>query len=216
MKVCAIQHLVQSASAELVCRAQMKMRQILSLSLIPLASDWNVLDIGAAPGGWSAEVAAAMTRLCAPGEPSGLVFAIDPAKLAPGLPSHVVHLAKRSEDAMPEVAARVQQVHLVCCDANVPAERCADMALHFQPLLQPGSFLALTFKNFSKSFRCFLKAMETAEARLAAAGFVAVYKGHLLANTETERTYIGQLTDVIAAAPAAENCSHTTKAGSDH
>ncbi len=74
----------------------------------------NALDVGAAPGGWSAYLATRCAR----------VFAIDPGALAPPVADNVTHVPLRAEEATPTLAATGLRFQVYVCDMNVNPLAC--------------------------------------------------------------------------------------------
>ena len=142
------------------------------------------VDLGAAPGGWSAELA----------RTHGIVFAVDPADLnLAALPSNVVHVRSRALDAVLKLLAAGlrERVATLVCDANVPCEAAAQWVIDATPLLSPGATIILSAKNFDGSAFVWKNAVMRLEALLASVGFVNVQRVHLFANGPQEVTVIG-------------------------
>ncbi|MHC1581160.1 SAM-dependent methyltransferase [Methanopyrus sp.] len=122
-----------------VSRAQLKLRELLKRHPYLVREGWSAIDLGAAPGGWTYELA----RRLRPGK----VYAVDPGELHPrvrGL-DNVVHLRKRAEELSGEDVP--ERVRLVTSDLNrVHSEAAAitlDVADRF---LEPGGFVVQTVK----------------------------------------------------------------------
>jgi len=174
--------------APAVCRAGFKMEELMARNLIA-ATHKTVVDIGAAPGGWSAALA------MDPVTPRK-VFAIDPAELdtislraAPE--NSIVHIQKKAEESVADIDTL--PIDAIVCDANLPPQEALDrLILPFRDLCRPGALIILTCKC---SRHGFLK-KEVAEAERILnewAGRESTVTVHLLANTLNERTIICEL-----------------------
>lgn len=178
-----------SASGSL-CRAGYKMEEVLALGRLSRAHR-VVVDIGAAPGGWTAALA------MEPGV-GRTVFAVDPAELdlqalraAPG--GSVVHVQLKAEEAVGEIEGMLGggRVDAIVCDANLPpAEALARLIEPFRRLCGEGAALVLTCKCSRHGFlkREVAGAVEEMERWGGKAEVL-----HLMANTLNERTIVGKM-----------------------
>jgi hypothetical protein len=102
------------------------------------AATVSALDVGASPGGWSYQLAAA------PWVES--VVAVDPGAMASPMPENVVHLKKRIQDCGNDLKGR--QLHLYVNDMNASPTIVLKCFLAARPLLCPGAAVCLTLKSF--------------------------------------------------------------------
>eukprot|EP00004_Rigifila_ramosa_P022454 TRINITY_DN6126_c0_g1_i1.p4 TRINITY_DN6126_c0_g1~~TRINITY_DN6126_c0_g1_i1.p4 ORF type:complete len:215 (+),score=47.34 TRINITY_DN6126_c0_g1_i1:706-1350(+) len=191
-----------------------------------LGSRFRVLDVGAAPGGWSQQLCARFA--------GAHVVAVDPAPLAVPLSPRLEHVAARIEDALPalQTAARQHPFDLAVCDMNRAAGATAAFVCStLLPLVAPGGGVLVTLKFSHRDTDAPVRAAlaqgarpgrplrlaphrraEIADAELAAqtAAIVAQCAPHLdscvalhlLANTRHERTLLGFKRRPDAAPPA--------------
>lgn len=146
------------------------------------------VDVGAAPGGWSQQLAAAGARL---------VVAIDPAEMDPAIAAlpNLVHLQCKCEQAVASgrlasalQEAGLQHVDYVVCDVNAHPGDAFAMLEPVLPLLARGGKLIVTLKTFGRG-----RDKESHGAELEAklgAGFEPGRLVWLLSNTLCERTYV--------------------------
>ena len=141
------------------------------------------IDVGAAPGGWTAELARNMR----------LVVAVDPADLDPqvlGL-RNVVHIKRKSEDAVEEITTAIgdQGVDLVVCDANKHPEQLVMMCGPLLEMLRPGGLVVFTLK-FRGRGRDKKLWSDVLLKNLHGMDFYNIRQLWLLANTVHERTIV--------------------------
>jgi tRNA(Ser,Leu) C12 N-acetylase TAN1 len=122
-------------------RAAWKIREALDEFGIGLAPGARVLDLGAAPGGWTGVLASLAAE----------VVAVDPADLDPQVAAlaNVRHLRRRAED--PELRREVSgPFQLVTCDMNVEPARAAEILCSLADLLEPGAWAIMTVKYVTR------------------------------------------------------------------
>jgi len=122
-------------------RAEFKMREALRAFDIIVTETHSVLDIGAAPGGWT-KVLAGM---------AGRVVAVDPADLHPsveGLPN-VTYLRCRAEDLPEEVG----EFDLITNDMNISPTESAEIMNVLASLLREGGSAVMTVKFVTRERR---------------------------------------------------------------
>lgn len=140
------------------------------------------LDVGAAPGGWTAQLAKRMN----------LVIAIDPAELHPDvqLLSNVIHIRKKTQDSMAEISAALDTSYadLLVCDANKHPLDVMKMLHPLFPMLRPGALFVLTLKFRGKGREKL--GTENAMRSILGPGFGSVKLLHLFANTQWERMLV--------------------------
>jgi hypothetical protein len=151
----------RNTAGEAVSRAYYKLREVRArCACVPadLSTVAAAIDVGAAPGGWTACLAKAGVRR---------VVAVDPGALTipktPPYDTAVEHMQMTFEAALPqlvgEVIATDADVHdvrfgLYVCDMNQPPATALDFMLQSVPLLRPRAPFVLTFKNpFKKEAR---------------------------------------------------------------
>ncbi len=158
-----------------VSRAARKLEEALEVFGIPLHPGARAVDLGAAPGGWTAHLAAA-----------GLaVTAVDPAELAPAVAAHplVVHL-RGSALSVPLPAGPFD---LLTADLSWDPLRAAGAAARFRTVLAPGAPGVFTIKFFGRPP---LQAVEEARLRLQAAGYAVHAVRHLFHDREEATAHV--------------------------
>ena len=152
-----------------LCRAFFKMEEaILRFRLSEfITSASMVVDVGCAPGGWIQALGDKMKRNSETGDDSGIIFAVDPARLGFKPPKTVeppvnlVHLQKKIEESIDDIHDKLngEKLSLVACDGN-----SSPMAVYrwVAPLLsmvdETKGALVLTMKNFVAGKRVFYEA----------------------------------------------------------
>ena len=144
-----------------------------------VASGKTVLDVGAAPGGW--------TQFAL--ERGATVIAVDPASLDVDNHKNLVHLRCRMEDADIEG----HTFDAVICDANChPNQAYRALKRIFQaPFLRPGSsvfLLTLKQPNTTQKIAASHDDQEDLMANLENSGFIDIRVAWLWANSRRERT----------------------------
>jgi len=186
----------RNTAGEAVSRAYYKMREVRArCACVPadLATLAAAIDVGAAPGGWTACLAKAGVRR---------VVAVDPGALtipdAPPYDRAVEHMQMTFEAALPQLvsAARTADADvrfgLYVCDMNQPPATALDFMLRSLPLLRPRAPFVLTFKNPFKKDAQWQQALGAALARLELVAD-GVSELHLFANTSHETTVVGTI-----------------------
>ena len=122
-------------------RAEFKIREALKAFDVEVTNDFRVLDVGAAPGGWT-KVLAGMAR--------GVV-AVDPADLHPSVEemSNVTHLRCRAED-LPE---DIGEFDLITNDMNISPTESAEIMNALAELLREGGAAIMTVKFVTRERR---------------------------------------------------------------
>ncbi|MQY83488.1 hypothetical protein GH157_07340, partial [archaeon] len=122
-------------------RAEFKIREALKAFDVEVTNDFMVLDVGAAPGGWT-KVLAGMAR--------GVV-AVDPADLHPSVEemSNVTHLRCRAED-LPE---DVGEFDLITNDMNISPTESAEIMNALAERLREGGAAIMTVKFVTRERR---------------------------------------------------------------
>ena len=122
-------------------RAEFKIREALKTFDLEVTNDFRVLDVGAAPGGWT-KVLAGMARR---------VVAVDPADLHPSVEemSNVTHLRCRAED-LPE---DIGEFDLITNDMNISPTESAEIMNALAELLRGGGAAIMTVKFVTRERR---------------------------------------------------------------
>ena len=177
-------------------RAAHKLREVLAVgldggALAALAADPGgcVVDVGAAPGGWTSTLAAAGVA----------VLAVDPAALNPGVAAmaNVTHARKKVEDLTDaDYPAGAVPKGLVC-DVNAHPAQLVETIAPLVRSLPPGAPVVLTLKFGGKGHEAASEARKLTHAAevLADLGDVAPFAADfrlewLVSNTKRERTLI--------------------------
>jgi len=166
------------------------------------------IDVGAAPGGWS--------RVLASNVGAQLVIAVDPAELAPDMPEEVVHVQKRFQEAVSDLAAlpalasnaaelggSSRFIDCYVCDMNVPVSVSLRLLWEALPYLTGHARVAFTVKNFNDTTSSWRDAVRHAQQALALVSLPGTVRHfHLLSNGREEQTVVGLLRgpDELAAA----------------
>ena len=122
-------------------RAEFKIREALKAFDLEVTNDFRVLDVGAAPGGWT-KVLAGM---------AGRVVAVDPADLHPSVEEmpNVTHLRCRAED-LPE---DIGMFDLITNDMNISPTESAEIMNALARLLREGGVAIMTVKFVTRERR---------------------------------------------------------------
>jgi 23S rRNA (cytidine2498-2'-O)-methyltransferase len=122
-------------------RAEFKIREAIKAFDLEVTDDFRVLDVGAAPGGWT-KVLAGMARK---------VVAVDPADLHPSVEEmpNVTHLRCRAED-LPE---DIGMFDLITNDMNISPTESAEIMNALAELLRGGGAAIMTVKFVTRERR---------------------------------------------------------------
>jgi len=187
---------VTHQSLGLPCRAAWKLLEVLRRSpsfarfRAPAAPApqkkpwWRAIDVGASPGGWSY----VMARVAACKE----VLAVDPGAMAEPIPVNVTHIAERVETLAPRLVAMGWRADVMTNDMNAHPRITVDALIGLLPLLEIGSRVVLTLKNFAGGRKAMNTAVKTELRRLR--GILdpkSIEVLHLMANGAMERTVVG-------------------------
>ncbi len=157
------------------------------------------IDVGAAPGGWS--------RVLASNVGAQLVIAVDPAELWPDMPQQVVHVQKRFQEAVSDLAAlpvlasnaaelggSSRFIDCYVCDMNVPVSVSLRLLWEALPYLTGHARVAFTVKNFNDTTSSWRDAVRHAQSALALVSLPGTVRHfHLLSNGREEQTVVGLL-----------------------
>lgn len=116
-------------------RAQHKLREALTAFEIQLQPNMRALDLGAAPGGWSAVLA----------DHGCTVVAVDKGELAPEVAQHpaVTHLRTSAQEALEQ---DLDQFDVIVNDMNLDPQDSARLMCAFAQRLRPGAIAIMTIK----------------------------------------------------------------------
>jgi len=173
----------EKMTGDVLCRAAWKMKEALANR-----ADRFVVDVGAAPGGWTAALAERGVR----------VVACDPAALRDDVASHplVTHARCKIEDLDMEAVAPGAVLAGVVCDINAHPAQASEIIAPLLRRLRPGALVVVTLKFGGRGLGA---ASETRKARGAdelvrdIGEMVPLAKARvawLVANTDRERTLI--------------------------
>ncbi|CAL6385951.1 unnamed protein product [Bathycoccus prasinos] len=185
-----------------LCRAFFKMEEaILRFRLSEfITSASMVVDVGCAPGGWIQALGDEMKGNSETGDDSGIIFAVDPARLGFKPPKTVeppvnlVHLQKKIEESIDDIHDKLngEKLSLVACDGN-----SSPMAVYrwVAPLLsmvdETKGALVLTMKNFVAGKRVFYEASEELAQKLKSEHqFEETHLVPLFSNSTEEMTLV--------------------------
>ncbi|CAK0849170.1 unnamed protein product [Prorocentrum cordatum] len=193
-----------------LCRAQAKLAEALSRSgwaeELGAQPPRRALDVGAAPGGWSACLA---TRWgCRE------VVAVDPGELAPGLAGaggaggagRIRHLRVQWREALQLLCREGAVLDVLVCDANMPCDRAVELVAAAAGLLAHGARVVLTFKDCSRNRAEFerLKGQQIERLRELC---TEVREVALVANRRLETTVLARAMRTVASTPLAGSLS---------
>jgi len=122
-------------------RAEFKIKEAIKAFDLEVTKDFRILDVGAAPGGWT-KVLAGIVRE---------VVAVDPADLHPSVEEmpNVTHLRCRAED-LPE---DIGEFDLVTNDMNISPTESAEIMSALAELLREGGAAIMTVKFVTRERR---------------------------------------------------------------
>lgn len=170
-------------------KAAGKLSEALAASGFSPRGEGAAIDVGAAPGGWTLQIAKFMH----------LVVAIDPAELHPEVDAlpNVVHLQKKSQEAGDELFRVLGgcPVDLIVCDANRHPLEIMDTLRPLLGVLRPGGFLLLTLKFRGKGWE--KEGSEALMLEVLGPGFERVKLLWLFCNTQFERTLVAVRTSAL-------------------
>jgi tRNA(Ser,Leu) C12 N-acetylase TAN1 len=122
-------------------RAEHKIREAFDEFGIEIGEEHDVLDVGAAPGGWTKHLA----------ERAGRVVAVDPADLHPSLSelAKVTHMRCRAE----ELTEDIGRFDLITNDMNISSSESAEIMNGLADLLKEGGTALVTIKFVTRARR---------------------------------------------------------------
>eukprot|EP00927_Polykrikos_kofoidii_P025954 TRINITY_DN23227_c0_g1_i1.p1 TRINITY_DN23227_c0_g1~~TRINITY_DN23227_c0_g1_i1.p1 ORF type:complete len:567 (+),score=111.08 TRINITY_DN23227_c0_g1_i1:66-1703(+) len=171
-----------------ICKAYYKMEEICC------RTKWSedlrggvVVDVGAAPGGWSWYLTEAVDMRQA--------YAVDPGALElPGNTSRIEHLSMLGLEALPLLTDKQVRVDLYACDANMHPVKAIDTLVAFRDagLLRGDCRVAVTLKNMCKNKAQWEAVLSAQLGRFRDVCPKDVMEVHLLANTKFETTLLGR------------------------
>ncbi|NIQ07123.1 MAG: hypothetical protein GWO20_15775 [Candidatus Korarchaeota archaeon] len=145
---------------------------------VPLPPTSRVLDLGAAPGGWTEYMSKKVEK----------VIAVDPANLDFDR-KNVIHLSNKVEECLTEIR-RYAPYDMIMCDINQDPREVARVIAQVAPLLSPQGFLIMTIKLVLKGKET-RSMLITRTKELLANHFEHLQVTWLLANTKWEKTLFG-------------------------
>lgn len=159
-----------------ISRAEQKIREIIKRYPFVFSKEKTVLDIGAAPGGWSREMSKRVKK----------VIAVDPAELDEEVRAikNVVHIKKKAQEL--ELS---EKVDVITNDANILDFESAELSISLaNKFLKDKGYLIHTIKmeRFSK------RIIEEIEEKFAEAKIEKIETIKLKYNTKNEITFIGR------------------------
>ena len=130
----ADEHRRRSTRSRVVSRAQHKLEEAIDAFRIPVGQLTRVLDLGAAPGGWTALLLKA----------GATVVAVDPGALSPAVAAHprVSHLRCRVE----EMSLTGSPFELIVNDMSLDPPESAALMCRAARNLEPGGHAVMTIK----------------------------------------------------------------------
>jgi len=115
-------------------RAEHKIREAIKIFNLKIKRDFRVLDLGAAPGGWTKVLAGL----------ADTVIAVDPADLDPSVKAlpNVIHLKCKAE----KIPSDIGDFDLIVNDMNLSPSDSARIMVNLAGLLKKGSAALMTLK----------------------------------------------------------------------
>jgi len=165
-------------NANLVSGAYHKLREALLRFGVPVSDTWQVLDVGAAPGGWSQYLSRRVK----------LVVAVDPGTMRVRA-DNIVHIRDRAERAL-STLAQYAPFDMVVCDVNDDPRRVATTLVQVADLVRPGGHMIMTAKLVYRSERG-VKFLIKEATRALAQAYTGLDTKWLLANSRRERCIHG-------------------------
>jgi len=135
-------------------RAEHKIKEAIEAFNLEIKPDFEVLDLGSAPGGWTKVLASL----------AGKVVSVDPAALEPAVAAlpNVRHLKCKAE----EVPSNVGQFHLLTNDMNLNPLESAPIMVDLADRLRKDSIALMTVKFITRNRRKHInEAIETLKTR---------------------------------------------------
>lgn len=122
-------------------RAEHKIKEAIKVFNLEVKRDFRVLDLGAAPGGWTKVLAGL----------ADTVIAVDPADLDPSVEAlpNVVHLKCKAE----EIPSDIGDFDLIVNDMNLDPADSARIMVNLARLLKKGSAALMTLKFVTRNRR---------------------------------------------------------------
>jgi len=120
-------------------RAEHKIKEAIEAFKLKINRDFRVLDLGAAPGGWTKILAGL----------AGTVVAVDPAELDPSIETlpNVVHLKCKAE----EIPSDIGDFDLIVNDMNLDSEESARIMVDLAKFLKRDSAALMTIKFVTRN-----------------------------------------------------------------
>lgn len=162
-----------------ISRSYYKISEAVHRFHIPLKNDFTVLDVGAAPGGWTEFMSRRVKR----------VVAVDPAELDVQR-KNVIHISQMLEDSIEEVE-KYQPFDIILCDINQDPRETARLLNRVLPFFATPGYIVVTIKLVFKGTRARRKLIRETRTRLTTQ-FKNISVKWFLANTKWERTLCGK------------------------
>jgi len=126
-------------------RAEHKIREAIKAFSLSIEEDFEVLDLGAAPGGWTKVLSGLAKR----------VVAVDPGSLDPAVTalSNVTHIKCRAESLSEDIG----QFHMVTNDMNLSPSESARIMVDVASRLRKGGIAIMTVKFVTHNRRRHVK-----------------------------------------------------------
>ena len=120
-------------------RSEHKIVEALKAFNLEVRRDFRVLDLGAAPGGWTKVLSGL----------AGMVIAVDPADLDPSVKAlpNVIHLKCKAE----EIPSEIGDFDLIVNDMNLDPAESARIMVNLAKLLKKDSAALMTVKFVTRS-----------------------------------------------------------------
>ncbi|EQD44711.1 THUMP domain-containing protein [mine drainage metagenome] len=165
----------ESQQEKQISRAYYKIAEAASRFGIQFSSSARVLDIGAAPGGWSQFLS----------ERVALCVSVDPAKMEISK-GNIKHIEKTFQEGIEEIRSYAPY-DMIVCDANIDPRLVASFVSERPELLSDDCALLVTLKLKYKSGKSVQRVVDETSAILSK-GFNILSMKKLLSNTRMEMT----------------------------
>lgn len=162
-----------------VSRSYYKISEAVQRFHIPLKGDFTVLDVGAAPGGWTEFMSKRVKQ----------VIAVDPAELD-FQRENVIHVPQMLGECIDDVKT-YQPFNIILCDINQDPRETARLLNRVLPFLAARGHTLVTIKLVFKGHETRKQLIQEMRDRLTS-HFENISVKWLLANTKGERTLFGK------------------------
>lgn len=167
---------VEEENEKPTSRAHYKILESTKIFNISLKSDWRVLDIGSAPGGWIQYLKDRVKS----------ITAVDPAGLHIEIPENTLYIKDKVENSYKELQEQ-GKFDLVTCDINKDPKETVEILKELTELIKPEGHIIMTIKLVYKGEEGKRKLINNTREALEN-DFKNIQVEWLPANSKNERT----------------------------